>query len=288
MAARNSTPALRNLNPETVLKNFAVYLSAQVGLGETTIANYLSTLRRLMPVLGLRPTARAVDKFIAEMRKNGCSHSHLVNTSIALERYGAFMHIGIHLARPKQPQTLVTGALSQAEVARLIGASKTLREKAILALLAYSGGRNKEICWLRIRDLDTAHQLLHINGTKKLKERAVMISSACCALMMEYFAVRAGQPDDWMFLTVRRGHRMQQQDLRKLVRVAAKRAGITRRVYPHLVRHSLGANMLNQGSGLLAIKEQLGHVYIDTTMRYLHSAPARLQEEYRMHAPSYL
>jgi hypothetical protein len=42
--------------PTTVLKNFAVYLSAQIGLGETTIANYLSTMRRLFPVLGMRPT----------------------------------------------------------------------------------------------------------------------------------------------------------------------------------------------------------------------------------------
>jgi integrase len=46
--------------------------------------------------------------------------------------------------------------------------------------------------------------------------------------------------------------------------------------------------MLGRGSGLLAIKEQLGHVYLDTTMRYIHSVPSRLQEEYKMHAPSYL
>ncbi len=84
MAAHYSKPILRNLNPGTVLKNFAVYLSAQVGLGETTIGNYLSTMRRLFPVLGMRPTQRKVDQHIAQMRKNGASHSHVVNTSIGV------------------------------------------------------------------------------------------------------------------------------------------------------------------------------------------------------------
>jgi len=285
---QNRAPKPRNLNPDTVLKNFAVYLSAQVGLGETTIGNYLSTMRRLMPVLGVRPTARAVDKLIAEMRKKGTSHSHVVNTSIALERYGTFMHIAIHLGRPKQPKTVVSGTLSEAEMARFIGAAANLREKAILALLAYSGMRNKELCILRICDLDRTAQVLHINGTKKLKERTAAISAACFSVMVEYLAGRGGNAADPMFLTVRHKHQLQQQDIRKLVRTVAKRAGLLKRVYPHLVRHSLATNMLGRGSGLLAIKEQLGHVYLDTTMRYIHSVPSRLQEEYKMHAPSYL
>lgn len=288
MAAPNSTVRATLARPATVLKNFAVYLSAQVGLGETTIANYLSTMRRLFPVLGMRPTQRKVDKFIAEMRKKGVSHSHVVNTMIALERYGDFIHVNIRLARPKQPKTVVTGTLSEAEMARLIGASKTLREKAILSLLAYSGMRNKELCILKISDIDRTAQSLHINGTKKLKERTVLISSACFSVMVEYMAGRGGKPSDFIFVTVRHGHKLQQQDLRKLVRTVAKRAGLLKRVYPHLVRHSLATNMLGRGSGLLAIKEQLGHVYLDTTMRYIHSMPSRLQEEYKMYAPSYL
>ena len=81
---------------------------------------------------------------------------------------------------------------------------------------------------------------------------------------------------------------MQTQDIRKLVKAMAKRAGITKRVFPHLFRHSLATNLLGRGSGILAIKEQLGHMHIETTMRYLHSIPGRLQEEYQMHCPVYL
>jgi site-specific recombinase XerD len=148
--------------------------------------------------------------------------------------------------------------------------------------------RNKELCILRVGDLDKAAQVLRITGTKKLKERTVSISSACFSVMVEYLAGRGGAAADPMFLTVRHKHSLQQQDIRKMVRTVAKRAGLLKRVYPHLVRHSLATNMLGRGSGVLAIKEQLGHVYLDTTMRYIHSMPSRLQEEYKMHAPSYL
>lgn len=91
-----------------------------------------------------------------------------------------------------------------------------------------------------------------------------------------------------MFLTARRKLPLEPHDLRKLLKVIAKRAKITKRVHPHILRHSLATNLIARGTGILAGKEQLGHVYIATTMRYLHSAPARLQEEYRMHCPSYL
>ena len=278
----------RTLKPETILANFSRYLYAQCGLGETTVGNYISTMKRIFPILGTHPTARAVEQHIADMRKAGKSHSHQVNTSIALERYGDFIHVKIRLARPRQPKTLISGTLSEAEMARFIGSAKNLRERAILGLLAYSGLRNKELCCLRVRDLDAGAGALRIYGSKMGKDRVVVISPGCMSLMTEYLKERGGESGDLMFLTVRAKHQMQTQDLRKMVRTIAKRAGITKRVYPHLVRHSLATNLLTRGAGLLAIKEQLGHVYIETTMRYIHSAPARLQEEYRMYAPSYL
>jgi site-specific recombinase XerD len=76
--------------------------------------------------------------------------------------------------------------------------------------------------------------------------------------------------------------------VRKLVHKAAARAGLTKRVWPHLLRHSLATNMLHRGAHLLAIKEQLGHAFDETTMIYVHSSPEHAQLQYRMYAPSYL
>jgi len=61
-----------------------------------------------------------------------------------------------------------------------------------------------------------------------------------------------------------------------------------KRVYPHLLRHSLATNLLHRGAHLLAIKEQLGHAFVETTMIYVHSNADHTQMQYRMYAPSYL
>ena len=65
----------------------------------------------------------------------------------------------------------------------------------------------------------------------------------------------------YLFTTVVKGDRLATGDLRKHVRVLARRAEIGRRVYPHLLRHSLATNLLNRGASLMMIKEQLGHVF---------------------------
>jgi site-specific recombinase XerD len=281
-------PTTRQLKPETVLANFSRYLYGQCGFSNTTVNNYVSTIKRLAPILSLHPTARKADALIAQMRKDGLSHSHQRNTSLALERFGDFIHVKIKLARSREPHPLVQATLSEAEVSRILGATQTVREKAILSLLAYSGIRNGELCNARVIDLDTTEQLLRIHGTKPVKDRAVVVPSPCLSILVDYLKDRNPKPKDWMFTTVRNGNQLQTQDLRKLVRVAAERAGIKRRVHPHLFRHSLATNLLGRGTGVLAIKEQMGHVHLGTTMRYLHSTPGRLQEEYRMHIPSYL
>jgi integrase/recombinase XerD len=279
---------IRTGNHQTIMQGFSQFLYARKGLGEVTVSNYVSTIRRLSLRIGLLPTTNSVERHITKMRTSGASHAHVVNTSIALERYMEFVGTPIRLGRPKKPKRLVSGTLSEAEVTLMIASSHNLRERAILSLLAYSGLRNKELCRLRIRDIDIANQTVSINATKTMKERHAVLAPACIAVLLDYLRERNGRPQDFLFVTIRKGEPYQPQVLRKLVRADARRAGIERRVWPHLFRHSLATNLLHRGAGLMAIKEQLGHVHIETTMIYIHSAPARMQMEYRMFAPSYL
>jgi site-specific recombinase XerD len=275
-------------NDKKILARFTQYLYARRGLGEVTVGNYLSTLNRLIPVLGSRPKPREVEHHIMEMRKSGTSYSHITNTSLHLERYCEFMKIPLKLGRPLKPKPLIRGTLSEAEVTLLLAACPTPRQRVILSVLAYSGMRNKELCNLRIGDVDIPNQLLRVRGSKTQKDRYVSIAPACLALLLDYLHERQGTADDPLFLTARRKLPLEPQDVRKMVKTMAERAGIKKRVHPHLLRHSLATNMLHRGASLMTIKEQLGHVYIEATMIYLHYAPARVQAEYRMFAPSYL
>ena len=273
---------------ESTLVRFARHLHARRGLAETTVSNYVSAIRRLAPVIGLQPTPKAVEQYIERMHKAGASYSHIVNTSIALEVYCAFVGRPIKLGRPQKPHHLVRGTLSEAEITLLIAAARTLRERTMIATLAYAGLRNKELCRLRIRDVDLGGQTLHVQATKTQKDRYTHISAPCVSLLAEYLRERGGQLGDLLFVCFRSGKPYSQQNLRKLVRTAAKRAGLKKRVYPHLLRHSLATNLLHRGAHLLAIKEQLGHAFVETTMIYVHSSPEHTQLQYRMYAPSYL
>lgn len=277
---------------ERVITKFTQHCYAKLGVGEVTIGNYVSTLRRVLPQLnmGMRPSADKIEKHVMAMRKAGKSHAHVINTCVALERYCAFQKISLNLGRPKKPKRIIRGCLSEAEIALLIAATRNLRQRTIVSLLAYSGVRNKELCSLRVEDVDIANQMIHVRGTKPVKERNVNITPACVSVLLDYLHERNNiiSSESRLFLTERRQQPLEQQDLRKMMHSLAKRAKLSKRVYPHLLRHSLATNMLHRGANLLAIKEQLGHAFVETTMIYLHAAPARMKAEYQLFAPSYL
>jgi integrase/recombinase XerD len=273
---------------DTVLGNFTTYLLARRGLAECTAFGYVATIKRLAPIIGLCPDHQALDGVIVGIRRTGASYSHIVNTSLALERYMEFIGNPIRLGRPKKPRPLVRNTLSEAEISLIIHAAKNARERAILSLLAYSGVRSKELCGLLIENIDFANQVVHVRNGKGQKDRCPCIAGPCIKTLMDYLGERKGKVLERLFVTAVKGNPYRGADLTKLVHVVAKRAGIERRVWPYLFRHSLATNMLHRGAHILAIKEQLGHAFIETTMIYLHSAPERMRMEYRMFAPSYM
>ncbi len=83
-----------------------------------------------------------------------------------------------------------------------------------------------ELCRLRIRDVDLGGQTLHIQATKTQKDRYTHISAPCVSLLAEYLRERGGQPSDLLFVCFRSGKPYSQQNLRKMIRTAAKRAGL--------------------------------------------------------------
>jgi site-specific recombinase XerD len=279
-----------NTNLERKLEAFADYLCARRGLAECTILGYVSAIRRLSATIGLNLGHQALDLLIVKMRKGGASYGHAVNTSLALERHTEFIGNPIHLGRPKKPKRMIPGTPTEAEITLMIAACRTIREKTILSLLAYSGLRNKELCGLKVAGVDIASQVIHVQGGKGQKARDASIAAPGAGLVVEYLhRNRPGAgPEEPLFVTLQNGNPYRPQDLRKLVHVVARRAHFAKRVHPHLFRHSLATNMLIRGAHILAIKEQLGHAFVETTMVYLHAAPVAMQAQYRFFAPNYL
>jgi len=271
------------------LSDFEKFLLVKKGISYVTIFGYKGSVRRMYKSLKtLEPTHDQIVNHIVKMHEREYSYSHIVNTSLALEWYMDFIGNPIDLGRPKKPKMIIKDTLTEAEVTLIIDAAKNVREKAIISMLAYSGIRNKELCGLRVCDVNLGDNMVRVINGKGKKDRLINISGDCTRILIDYLNQYPRKSEDFFFTTVRYNHKYTQSDLRKLVHVLAKRAEIKKRVYPHLLRHSLATNLLKRGANLTLIQRQLGHAFIESTMIYVRSFPQRIQNEYNLYIPSYL
>jgi site-specific recombinase XerD len=182
-----------------------------------------------------------------------------------------------------QPPTV----LSRGEVARLIEAAPNLRHKTILMTLYSTGIRCSELCHLRPEDIDKERMVIRIRQGKGGKDRDVPLSEKLREqLRTHYRAVR--QRNGWLFpsLQTRRPDQpITQKAVWHACRLASRRAGITKSVHPHTLRHSFATHLLAGGADLRQVQEMLGHASIATTQIYTHLDPARLKAVHKQFHP---
>lgn len=271
------------------LKKFEEYMMVDKGLSDITVQGYCRTLSiALRRMRKFCPDEYSVKQLILSYYKEKYSYSYIVGTSLVLEHYCLYKGTEIKLGRPKKPRYLVKDVLSEAEVSRVLQASKNIREKTLVAILAFSGLRNAEVCNLKVEDLDLGANQIRVTGGKNFKDRYVNIAGECSKVIVDYLRAFPRNDQDYLFTTLVKKQRLATGDVRKHLRCLAKKANIGKRVYPHLLRHSLATNLLNRGASLIVIKEQLGHVFYESTLIYAISMPFRARSEYDYCKPAYL
>ena len=170
-------------------------------------------------------------------------------------------------ALPRLPRK-VLDVLDREELQHLIAAAPTERDRLILAILADCGLRNSELCSLRLTDVvrrDRRQAFLHVQG-KGSRERLVPLPPALLRAIERY--ERHGRPrdarGDRLFIALRRGASgdykpLSRSGVLKLVKSAALRAGITKPVHAHLLRHSFVTNALRGGMNPMLVAQIAGH-----------------------------
>jgi len=272
-----------------IIAEFERFLRVEKGLGEITVAGYLKAVKRFIKITKKAfPKKKEVEEYIFGFYKDKKSWSHIRNTAKALEWWMEFLGHRVKLGRAKKPKKIVRQYLTEEEVNKLIEACQTLREKAIITLLAYTGIRTKEICNVKISDVNTKENLVLIREGKLFKDRVIHITKECSDLLKEYIKAEGRKTSDWLFINLTNGRQITTSRMREIVREIASRTDLKKRVYPYIFRHSLATNLLNNGSNILAIKNQLGHANLETTLVYLESDPKLYRESYLRFCPNYL
>src|SRR5215471_14719270 len=174
---------------------------------------------------------------------------------------------------PKEPRNLPT-VLSQGEVAALIESASNLMHRAILMTLYATGMRRAELCQLKVSDIDKERMVIHIRQGKGQRDRDVDLSESLLETLREYW--RWMKPKTYLFPGTVKGWRADVPITGKVVwaacREAIQRAGIQKRVYPHLIRHCYATHWLEAGGDLLVPQKLLGHAKLEDTRRMRFSA----------------
>jgi integrase/recombinase XerD len=205
----------------------------------------------------------------------------------------------------KPPRRLPT-VLSCAEVRRMMDVvARCPRDKALLMALYGAGLRISEALALRAADIDSARMVIHVRQGKGRKDRLIKLSVTLLAALRDAWRARtgthpgttrptgpkAGEPataagaghcatdaaNDLLFPHTRRpGRPLARKTAYLIVRRAANRAGVRRRVGPHTLRHSYATHLLEAGTDLRTIQMLMGHTDLRTTTLYLHLSQAAL------------
>lgn len=195
----------------------------------------------------------------------------------------------IELAKiPERPIDLITPA----ELSRLLNAPegndvKTLRDKAILELLFSTGLRVSELCSLS-REISTEFDELSIRG-KGGKVRVVFISEKARIALKKYLNARKDM-EEGLFVQIeseiknnkkKEIKHLTKRSIERIVKYYAVKAGISKKVTPHVIRHCFATDLLQNGADIRSVQIMLGHSNIATTQIYTHITDKQLLDVHK-------
>ena len=185
----------------------------------------------------------------------------------------------LDLPNPKRPQRLPT-VLSREEVGPLLGAVPDLYRYTLLRTTYATALRRSEVCQLKVSDLDSERMMIRVRQGKGQRDRDLPMDSNLLETLRAYW--RWQRPPTYLF-PGGRYHSGDQPITSKVVwravREAASRAGLTKPISPHTLRHSRATHWYESGVDLPTIQRLLAHTHLETTSIYIHLANPHLNGE---------
>ncbi len=167
----------------------------------------------------------------------------------------------------KKPKRLPV-VLSRDEVARFLGVIRNLKHRAMFTTLYAAGLRASELLALQPGDIDSARMVIRVDQGKGRKDRYVMLSRRLLDLLRQYWL--AARPRTWLFPGRHPQRPMTRAALARACASLARRAGLSKKVTPHRLRHTFATHLLEAGVDIRTIQALLGHRSLRTTALYTY------------------
>lgn len=298
------------MNLKELKRQFLEYLEIEKGRSFKTIENYDRYLSSFLMFSKVTKPSQIDDSLIRSYRLwlnrkySGKSIEGNLETLkkktqnyylIALRSFLRYLaRCGIESLSPDRIELAKTSErsldlISSTELMRLLSSPdeedlKTLRDRAILELLFSTGLRVSELCSLS-RDIKPESEELSVRG-KGDKIRVVFVSKRARESLKKYLNKRV-DIDDALFIQLSRNKGSERskaltpRSVERIIQKYARKAGITKKVTPHIVRHSFATDLLRNGADLRSVQALLGHAHIGTTQIYTHVTDSHLKEIHR-------
>mgnify|MGYP002542706032 FL=1 len=283
---------------------FQEYLTVELGLAKNTQLAYMRDLRLLMKSLQLKADEELLQvsrqqliAYLVRLKQEGRAASTVARKLASIKAFYCFLTAERYIRR--NPAEVLEAAsrglhlpkvLSVQEVERLLdepnlGTLDGYRDKTMLELLYATGMRVSELVNVPVKNVDMKMQYVIVMG-KGSKERMLPLGRTALHYLEYYLSVVRpqllhGKPDAAAELFVTGwGGPMTRERFYEIIVAYGKSAGISKRVTPHMLRHSFATHLLNNGTDLRIVQELLGHADISTTQIYTHLDVERLREVY--------
>lgn len=291
---------------ENLKKQFLEYLEIEKGRSLKTVENYNRYISRYLEFIKAKKASdinqdslRVFRIWLNRLSPKGTKNQNLKKNSqnyhlIALRMFLKYLRkIKVGSMSPDEIELAKTSErdldlINKDELLRLLNAPKkndirTLRDKAILELLFSTGLRVSELCSLSRDSIDLKNDEFSIRG-KGGKVRVVFLSQNAKKAIENYLSKR-GDTDDAMFIRLEKDKKTLNKDLRltprsieRIMKKYAILAGISKKVTPHVIRHTFATDLLQNGADIRSVQIMLGHSNISTTQIYTHITDKQLKD----------
>ncbi len=283
-------------------KAYRTHIQFEKRLSANTVEAYLRDLHqfahfilRLWDVAPEKVESEMIERYLSWLYERGRESTSQARSLCSIRSFYNFLLLAGRIetspvefiTAPKTGRHL-PDVLTTEEIDRIIAAidpstAKGVRDAAMLETLYSCGLRVSELVSLRISDLFFGEGYLRVIG-KGDKQRLVPVSTAARDRIQQYIAIRRPKRagEETLFLN-NRGCRMTRVMVFTLLRQAAERAGIEKRISPHTFRHSFATHLIEGGAGIRQVQEMLGHESIVTTEIYTHLNSKHLRRTVEEH-----
>ena len=283
---------------------FEEYLTVELGLAQNTRLAYLRDLRLLQKTFNFKSSEELLGvnrqqllAYLVQLRQAGRSASTVARKLASVKAFYRFLTAERYIRR--NPAEVLEAAnrglhlpkvLSVAEVDALLdtpnlGTPDGYRDKTMLEVLYATGMRVSELVNVPLKNVDLKMEYVIVMG-KGSKERMLPLGRTALHYLEHYISVVRpqllhGKPDSSKALFVTSwGGPMTRERFYEIIVAYGQSAGLSKKVTPHMLRHSFATHLLNNGTDLRVVQELLGHADISTTQIYTHLDIERLREVY--------